>query len=68
MLVVHSHGLALGSSLKPSKLLITNKIRLRANVVGVQDLVQREQRQTIQDQQAEEDRGFSLPHTRIATR
>ena len=38
MLVVHSHGLALGSSLKPSKLLITNKIRLRANVVGVQDL------------------------------
>jgi len=54
LMVVHSHGLALGPSLAPSKVLITNKIRVRANVVGLHNVLQKESRMNIQDQQAED--------------
>jgi PAB-dependent poly(A)-specific ribonuclease subunit 3 len=54
LLFVHSHGLSLGPSLTPSKLLITNKIRIRANVVGMHNLIQKDKRQSLQEQQAED--------------
>ena len=52
--MVHSHGLSLGPSLTPSKLLITNKIRIRANAVGMHNLLQKHLRQNVQEQQAED--------------
>jgi len=54
LVVVHSHNLSLGPSLTPSKLLITNKIRVRANVVGIYNLIQKDERQSVQEQQAED--------------
>lgn len=58
LMVVHSHGLSLGPSLSPSKLIITNKIRLRANGVGIHDLTRKDnaqrQQQNLEEQQAED--------------
>jgi len=51
---VHSQGLALGPSLAPSKVLITNKIRIRASAIGIHSILHKDAGRSMQEQQSED--------------